>query len=119
MRSFIGFVAGVLVAILGATPAAAQTASRIGPSMTAIAGLVRGSNSAYDFKNGQYLVVSGHGNLNGVFVTADGTPGAPFLLQTPGLFCQFPGVAYSPDLYGGAGGFLVTWHQSLSAGGAL
>jgi hypothetical protein len=115
MRFSTGIVAAVLAAIVGATPAGAQTASRIGPSMTAIAGAVRGTNSAYDFKNGRYLVVSAYGGLNGVFVTADGVVGAPFVLPT-GDFAHYPGVAYSPDLFGGAGGFLVTWHQSLGTG---
>ncbi|HEU4939455.1 MAG TPA: VCBS repeat-containing protein, partial [Vicinamibacterales bacterium] len=119
MRSSTGIVAAALAAIVGITPAAAQTASRIGPSITAIATGTRGTNSAYDFKNGQYLVVSAYGNLNGVFVTADGVPGAPFLLQTPGLYTHFPAVAYSPDLFGGAGGFLVTWHQSLGEGAVV
>jgi len=108
-------VAAVLGGIVGTTPAGAQTASRIGPSIMAIAGAVRGSNSAYDFKNGRYLVVSAYGGLNGVFVTADGAVGAPFVMPT-GDFAHFPGVAYSPDLFGGAGGFLVTWHQSLGNG---
>jgi len=119
MRFSTGIVAAALAAIVGTTPAAAQTASRIGPSITAIAAGTRGSSSAYDFKNGQYLVVSAYGNLNGVFVTADGAVGAPFLLQTPGLYTHFPGVAYSPDLFGGAGGFLVTWHQSLGQGAVV
>ena len=115
MRFSTGIVAALLAAIVGTTPAGAQTASRIGPSIMAIAGAVRGSNSAYDFKNGRYLVVSAYGGLNGVFVTADGAVGAPFVMPT-GDFAHFPGVAYSPDLFGGAGGFLVTWHQSFGTG---
>jgi hypothetical protein len=115
MRVSTGIVAAALAAIVGTAPAAAQTASRIGPSITAIAGAVRGTNSAYDYKNGQYLVVSAYGGLNGVFVTADGAVGAPFVIPT-GDFAHYPGVAYSPDLFGGAGGFLVTWHQSFGSG---
>src|SRR6478609_5142376 len=115
MRFSTGIVAAVLAAVVGTTPAGAQTASRIGPSIMAIAGGVRGTNSAYDFKNGRYLVVSAYGALNGVFVTADGAVGAPFVMPT-GDFAHFPGVAYSPDLFGGAGGFLVTWHQSFGKG---
>jgi hypothetical protein len=115
MRFSTGIVAAVLAAIVGTTPAAAQTASRIGPSTATIVGAVRGTNSAYDYKNGQYLVVSAYGGLNGVFVTADGAVGAPFLIPT-GDFTHYPGVAYSPDLFGGAGGFLVTWHQSFGKG---
>src|SRR5262245_51932443 len=115
MRFSTGIIVAVLAANVGTTPAAAQTAFRIGPSMTAIVGAVRGTNSAYDYKNGQYLVVSAYGGLNGVFVTADGTVGVPFVMPT-GDFAHFPGVAYSPDLFGGAGGFLVTWNQSLGQG---
>jgi hypothetical protein len=115
MRVSTGIVAAALAAIVGTTPAAAQTASRIGPSTTAVVGAVRGTSSAYDYKNGQYLVVSAYGGLTGVFVTADGAAGAPFVMPT-GDFAHFPGVAYSPDLFGGAGGFLVTWHQSFGKG---
>src|SRR3954467_15360157 len=115
MRFSTGIVAAVLAAVVGTTPAGAQTASRTGPSLTAIPGLVRGSNSAYDFKNSRYLVVSAYGSLNGVFVSADGAVGAPFLMPT-GDFAHYPGVAYSPDLFGGAAGFLVTWHQSFGKG---
>jgi hypothetical protein len=118
MRFSTGIVGAVLAVIVGTTPAAAQTASRIGPSTAAIVGAVRGTNSAYDSKNGQYLVVSAYGGLNGVFVTADGAVGAPFVIPT-GDFAHYPGVAYSPDLFGGAGGFLVTWHQSSGNGAIL
>ncbi len=115
MRFSTGIVAAVLAALVGTTPARAQTAFRIGPSVTAIAGAVRGTNSAYDYKNGQYLVVAAYGGLNGVFVTADGVVGAQFGIPT-GDFAHYPGVAYSPDLFGGGGGFLVTWHQSFGQG---
>ena len=126
-----GFLVCVLVAAtIGTTSAAAQTISRLGPSVPAIGGGVRGSNAAYDFKNSIFLVVSAHGGLNGRFVKADGdlsTPGVligtQFPIQTAdpalgGGWNHFPGVAYSPDAYAGAGGFLVTWHQSGATGGA-
>jgi hypothetical protein len=114
----------LLLSTVGTTIAGAQTLSRLGPSITAISGGVRGSNIAYDFKNSVYLVVSAHGNLNGRFITADGALiGSPFPIQSgdPALgggWTHFPGVSYSPDANGGAGGFLVTWHQSLATGGA-
>jgi len=87
--------------------------------MTAISAVVRGSTLAYDYKDSLYLVVSAHGGINAVLVTADGVIGAPFAIQSPAVFSQYPGVAYSPDLNGGAGGFLVTWHQSLASGGTV
>ena len=114
MRPLSGvLVVSLCVATLCPTAATAQT-SRLGPSVVAIPTYTKGSNVAYDYKNGVYLVVSAFGNLNGVFVTADGSVGAPFTIQGP--YTHFPGVAYSPDLNGGAGGFLVTWHQTVGNG---
>jgi hypothetical protein len=117
---------GILFAAALGTPSAwAQTASPLGPSITAISDGVRGSNVAYDPRDSIYLVVSAHGNLNGRFISADGVLiGTQFLIQSgdPALgggWTHFPAVAYSPDAYGGAGGFLVTWHQSLATGGAV
>jgi hypothetical protein len=107
-------VALLFVAGLHPTAAAAQTISRLGASVVGIPTYTKGSNVAYDYKNGVYLVVSAFGNLNGVFVSADGAIGTPFVIQGP--YTHFPGVAYSPDLNGGAGGFLVTWHQTVGNG---
>ena len=68
---------------------------------------------AYDPLNKVYLVVGAYGVLRGRFVKADGTPlGTPFQIQAnPANFAHFPRVAFSPDADGGAGGFLVTWHE--------
>jgi len=115
MRSYSGIlVAGLLAATIGTQPASAQTSFRIGPSIISIPAFVRGTAAAYDYKNGVYLVVGAYGNLNGVFVTADGAVGASFPINGP--FSHFPSVAYSPDINGGAGGFLVTWHLSVGSG---
>lgn len=122
MRSNCGIMAGVLLlGTVGTTPAAAQTGSRLGLSITAISAVVKGSSVAYDPKNSMYLVVSAYGDLNGRFVSAGGDLiGAPFTIQsgTAG-FTHFPGVAYSPDANGGAGGFLVAWHQSVTSGAVV
>ena len=117
MRSCRVFVGALLVATLTPTITTAQTTSRLGPSMTVIAGAARGSNVAYDPKNSQYLVVSGSFSLNAVFVSADGVAGTPFVVNGP--YASYPGVAYSPDMNGGAGGFLVTWHQSTGPASAV
>jgi hypothetical protein len=102
-----------------ALPSAAGAAgSRLGPSITAINTWSRGSAVAYDSKNSVYLVVSafGSGPLRGRFVTADGAlVGTEFLVQPLGD-THFPQLAYSPDANAGAGGFLVTWHQTESFG---
>jgi hypothetical protein len=122
MRTNRGVLAGVLLmGFLAAPPANAQTASRLGPSITAISAFVKGSAVAYDPKNSKYLVVSAYGDLNGRFVSADGELlGAPFTIQVGAVgFAHFPGVAYSPDANGGAGGFLVAWHQSVAVGAVV
>ena len=107
----------LFIGILNAAPAHAQ-ASRLGPSFTAISAFVKGSAVAYDSKDSKYLVVSVYGDLNGRFVSADGELlGAQFAIQPSAVgFTHFPGVAYSPDANGGAGGFLVAWHQSVAVG---
>jgi hypothetical protein len=122
MRSYCRILAGVLlVGTLGTTPAAAQTASRLGASITAISSVVKGSAVAYDSRNSIYLVVSAYGDLNGRFVSATGDLiGVPFTIQSGAAgFTHFPGVAYSPDANGGAGGFLVAWHQSITNGAVV
>ena len=105
-------------------------AAKSGPTRQAIAALTRGTATAYDSINKVYLVVGSHGVLRGRFVSPDGTPiGAPFTIQAnPANFAHFPRVAFSPHADGGAGGFLVTWHEgapspharmvSLGKGGA-
>jgi len=88
--------------------------------MTLLSDVVRGSSVAYDYKDGIYFVVSAHGNLNGRFVSADGALlGAVQIQPSSAGFTQYPGVAYSPDAFGGAGGFLVSWHQSLAVGAVV
>src|SRR5439155_22335123 len=88
--------------------------------VTAIPDVVRGSSVAYDYKDSRYFVVSAHGNLNGRFITADGALLGQVTIQAMSTgYSQYPGVAYSPDAYGGAGGFLVTWHQSVGSGAVV
>ena len=119
MRPLCAVLAVLLFIGIGSSPARAQT-SRLGPSITAISDVVRGSSVAYDYKDSMYLVVSAHGNLNGRFVSAAGALLGQVTIQTSTTgFSQYPGVAYSPDAFGGAGGFLVAWHQSLAVGAVV
>ncbi len=119
MRSLCRVLAPLLLVVIASSPARAQT-SRIGPSITALSDVVRGSSVAYDYKDGIYFVVSAHGNLNGRFISADGALLGSLTIQSLSVgFSQYPGVAYSPDAFGGAGGFLVSWHQSLAVGAVV
>ena len=119
MRFFGGILFVPLLLGITSNPAHAQ-AFRIGPSITAMTGVVRGSSVAYDYVDNMYLVVSAHGNLNGRFISADGTLLGQIAIQSAAAgFSQYPGVAYSPDAFDGAGGFLVAWHQSLAVGAVV
>lgn len=119
MRFGCKFALPLLLLGISSNPARAQ-AFRIGPSVTAMTGIVRGSSVAYDYIDNMYLVVSAHGNLNGRFIGADGTLLGVVSIQPAAVgFCQYPGVAYSPDAFDGAGGFLVAWHQSQAVGAVV
>ena len=98
-----------------ARPAAAQI-SRLGETFLVGQFAVRGVTTAYDPRNGVYLVVSGAGPLYGRFVSADGAPlASPFLIQSVVNYGHFPHVESSPDAYGGNGAFLVVWNESDAA----
>jgi hypothetical protein len=114
----LGAVATMFLALLvWAVPAAAQL-GRIGNSPTLHATTIRGTDDAYDPVHDIYLVVGGYGPVWGVFVNPFGDPiAAPFLINNPsGGFAHFPRVVYSPHVSngaGGAGGFLVSWHENI------
>jgi hypothetical protein len=106
------------LALVSASPASAQV-SRVGSTLTLWGGppptdiATRGSGIAYDPKSDVYLAVSAHGTVRGRFIAGDGSPIATAFVVAPSAnFQQFPQVAYSPDADGGAGGFLVSWHES-------
>ena len=113
MKNHVRTLAAIMLLALGVTTAAEATVVRAGATVVAIAAVTRGTAVAYDSINKIYLVVGSHGVLRGRFVQADGTPvGAAFQIQAnPANFAHFPRVAFSPDANGGAGGFLVTWHE--------
>jgi len=94
---------------------AEAAAVRAGATAVAIAALTRGSVVGYDSVNHLYLVVSTRGMLRGQFVDGNGgLVGGPFVIQATANFTHFPTVAFSPDADGGAGGFLVVWHESVT-----
>ena len=110
VRLFSAALACLLTVGVGVAHAAA---SRKGGTSRAIEALTRGTAVAYDSINKVYLVVGSHGVLRGRFIAADGgLIGSPFTIQAnPANFAHFPRVAFSPHADGGAGGFLVTWHE--------
>lgn len=102
---------GLLAATFAGSAEAA--AKPFGGTTAVIAAWVRGNAVAYDSVNKVYLVVGSHGVLWGRFVQKDGTPlGTPFTIQAnPANHAHFPRAAFSPQADGGAGAFLVTWHE--------
>jgi hypothetical protein len=67
---------------------------------------------AYDPLHNRYLVVSGNGFIEGQLLDANGTKLTAFPIAG-GVYSQTPRVAFGADVNGGAGGYLVTWHESV------
>ena len=106
-----------LCALLAPSAAQAQ-ASRSGNTF-AIGGtpLVVTPDVAYDSAHDQFLVVHGHGYIEGLLTNGSGGVLKSLVINADavaGIYAQNPRVAYSPDVNNGAGGYLVTWHSSVS-----
>ena len=111
LRPLIRLVLSGAILLIGADVHAQIT--RVGQTFSTGVAPMRGSGSAYDSKNRVYLTVGANGIVYGRFVTEDGSPGAgPFKIQASTIYAHFPSVAYSPHADGGAGAFLVVWHES-------
>jgi hypothetical protein len=104
-------------------PSASAQLSRMGGTINALipGSIMRGTDTAYDPAHGVYLIVVGNGPIFGVFVNVQGVPvTGPFtIMATPGAWGHFPRATYSPDVLGGQGGFLVTWHNNVDAAATL
>ena len=83
--------------------------------------LIRFPDVAHDTINDGYLVVNGTGFIEGQLLNAAGVKVGGFTVNAsrglPGQDAQCPRVVFSADLNGGAGGYLVTWHETF--GGAF
>ena len=109
---------GLALTLTFAAPSRAQI-SVIGNSNALYGGqTLLWSDSAYDPVNQVYFVCGGFGDIFGAWVGADGKllPGTgKFRItntNTNSPFGLLPRCSYSPDLNGGKGGFLVSWHQT-------
>ena len=76
---------------------------------------MRGTDTAYDPARDLYLAVTGNGAIYAAFVNAAGVPitGAFPVMDGSLGWGHFPRVEYSPDIWAGQGGFLVTWHHNV------
>jgi hypothetical protein len=118
MRIRIALVA--LLALVAVPQFALAQAARTGPTFR-----IGGTTSpvilpdvAYDSIHDRYLVVSGNGFIEGQLLNGAGAKLAAFpiaLGSLAGGYSQTPRVAFSPDLNGGAGGYFVTWHESVGS----
>jgi hypothetical protein len=116
MRIRIALVA--LLAVVAVPQFASAQASRTGPTFR-IGGTTNPvilPDVAYDPIHDRYLVVSGNGFIEGQLLDGAGNKLTSFPVALGSLiggYTQTPRVAFSPDLNGGAGGYLVTWHESV------
>ena len=111
-------LAALIVAALtfSISTASAQIA-RVGDSKPLLsAGLHIGNDVCYEPNHHVYLVVAAYGPAYGMFTNTAGdlvVPAFPMGTTNAGSsFSHYPSCEYSPDLNGGSGGFLVTWHMS-------
>jgi hypothetical protein len=107
-----------LTALIGMPAVASAQATRSGPTF-AIGGVPRVllSDAAYDPLNDRYLVVSesnSHTLIEGQIVDTTGRRLSTVAIYAapPAGYAQYPRVAYSKDVNGGAGGYLVVWHET-------
>ena len=112
-----GVCAVLMAGLLLAPPQVAAQISRAGATKPLIPGALLFGDVAHDPRNNVYLSVMAWGPVWAAFVNSNGDLISSFTAgpAVPGAFANNPRVAYSPDLNGGAGGFLVVWHEA--AGG--
>ena len=111
----------LLTLTLAPLPCFAQ-ASRSGPTFNigGSASPVRFPDVAHDTINDQYLVVNGTGFIEGQLLNAAGVKIGGFTVNAsrglPGQDAQCPRVLFTADLNDGAGGYLITWHETFFNG---
>jgi len=100
------------LSLLFARPASAQLTVGANNNLITGVGVLIGNDIAYDPVNDIYLSVVAYGPVYGVFVSPAGTAAGGLITIAAGgtSFGHYPKTVYSPDLNGGNGGFLVTWH---------
>src|SRR6266536_1752821 len=115
-------VLATLTALVGLPAVASAQAARSGPTFL-IGGtpIVTLPDTAYDSLHDRYLVVAegaSHTAIEGKLVdTAGARVGTFVIAAAPAAGAtQAPRVAFSRDVNGGAGGYLVTWHETPTGG---
>lgn len=114
--------ASALFCLLAATPSFAQ-AVRSGStfSMGGTPYVVTPA-IAYDAVHDRYLVAQGHGFIEGLLTDGNGRTLVDVIVNASrgawaGEYAQTPAVAFAADVNNGAGGYLVTWHETIATNG--
>lgn len=108
------YALAVVAAMCMPLPAAAQ-AFRSGTtfSLGGTTAPVINPDVTYNSKDHQYLQVAGKSFIEGHVVDATGALLRTFTVTDNANYSQMPRAAYSPDAFSGAGGYLVTWHETM------
>ncbi len=102
------------LALLSPSPAAAQ-AARAGAtfSLGGTTSPVILPDVAFDYVNNRWLQVAGNGFIEGHLLNQGGGTIRGTRVNASGNYAQTPRVEFSPDIADGAGGYLVTWHETI------
>ena len=116
LRSGRRLVSSMIVAGLTVSGANAAFAQQVAEGVTREVAtfFVRGVDSAFDPDTNTYLIVGGHGVVQGLCVNGSGVRiSGPFMLNPAGSgHGAFPRARYSRQI-AGTGGFLVTWAEEV------
>jgi hypothetical protein len=112
------WIAPLVLLVLSSPAVSYAQASRTGPTFA-----IGGSTSpiilpdvARDPVNDRYLVVSGNGFIEGQLLNSTGSKIGGFVVAQGSLvggYAQTPRVAWGAGVNNGAGGYLVTWHETV------
>jgi hypothetical protein len=111
-----------LTALIGMPAVASAQAARSGPTFsTGGVPITTLPDAAYDSIHDRYLVVAESANhtvIDGKLLDAAGTRISSFVISAAPAAgaTQMPRVAFGPDVNGGAGGYLVVWHETPTGG---
>src|SRR5262245_19657803 len=116
--SFAG-VCAVAALLFSPLPCAAQ-ATRTGLTFfVGGSGIIRFPDVAHDTINDRYLEVHSNLTIQAQLLDANGAKISTFVVNAtvgvPGEDAQCPRVVFSKDINNGAGGYLVTWHETFGS----
>jgi hypothetical protein len=114
MKTNLLAVAACAFGLLIPTVASAQ-AARLGPTFNlgGTTAPVILPDVAHDSLHNRWLQVAGNGFIEGHLLDANGTLISTMRINASANYAQDPRVEFAGDIAGGAGGYLVTWHETI------